>query len=315
MPSTTPEKCANCGTTATHRCSGCLGAPEYQPGDNTVVSYCGRDCQKNHWPSHKSRCNTMRQRRKLLRAALALKTTLLTYREMFYDIPLTRIELRAGTLYLHQRQQAITAPCIRGPFPDHLTINAEHKEAALAINQCTTAMALLGRLTRKLLAGIASTIEVLDLHIGRQPVPVKLVPGPDASICPHTVIKVGQLSAKERWILDTTGCQYGSREVLIPFDKYIEIRECRNMREPVAYDATETKDLDYFATLPFMNNTRAQRENMQQERQSRLQFAKFVDLNVSRDLLDGTDAGFKENLDGLVSELKSHMLKPARRSR
>jgi hypothetical protein len=77
------------------------------------------------------------------------EAALLTYREVCYDIPPTEIEIRNGTLHFHQRPQGIATPCIRGPFPDHLTTNTKHREAALTVNQCTTAMALLGRLTRK----------------------------------------------------------------------------------------------------------------------------------------------------------------------
>ncbi|KAL5333674.1 hypothetical protein BJX70DRAFT_49020 [Aspergillus crustosus] len=307
--------CTSCGSKATQNCAGCLEAPEYHPGDSVSVFYCGRDCQKKHWPSHKPRCTAMRQRRKLFRAALVLKAALLTYREGCYDVPLTKIELRDGVLHLHQRPRGIAAPCIRGPFPDHLTTNTKHKEAALAVNQCTTAMALLSGLTRKLLAGVASTIEILDLHLGRQPIPTKLLPGPDATTCPHTVLKVGRLFASETWIIDTTGCQYGFEEVLVPFDKYIEERECRSLGGPETYIATETKDLDYFATLSFMNRLRTQRENLKRERQSRLRFAEFVDTAVSQDILEGSNADFNDNLNTLMSQLALHMLKPARRHR
>lgn len=149
------SSCVNCGSEAKQNCAGCLDVPEYHPGDSVSVFYCGRDCQKKHWPSHKPHCTAMRQRRKLFRAALVLKTALLTYREVCYDVPLTKIELRNGTLHLHQRPQGIATPCIRSPFPDHLTTNTKHREAALTVNQCTTAMALLGRLTRKLLTGMS----------------------------------------------------------------------------------------------------------------------------------------------------------------
>lgn len=325
-------KCANCETEAILKCAGCIGAPEYQPVDSTNVSYCGRVCQKKHWPSHKPRCKTMRQRRKLLRAALVFKKAFLTYREVIYDIQLTKIEFQDGVLHLHQKQRHIAAPCIRGPFPDHLTTNAEHREAALAFNQCTAAMSLLGRLVQKLLAGninehpqcihlgnavlthltdVTSTIELLDLRLERRITPAKLVPGPDATSCLHTVLKVRRSSANETWIIDATGCQYGFRDVLVPFDRYIAERECRSLAEPVPYNATETKDLDYFTTLPFMNRTPALVENMKQERQSRLHFAEFVKTGVSQDLLDGSNSDFKDKLDRFVSKLTLHMLDPS----
>ncbi|KAK2743509.1 hypothetical protein FQN57_004806 [Myotisia sp. PD_48] len=300
--------CAHCGIEAALKCAGCIGAPEYQPGDSVAVSYCARDCQGEHWSRHKAYCNGMRQRKKLLRAALILKAALLTYREVLFDIELTNIKFQDGVLYLHQKQRPVTARSIRRPFPENLTTVIEHREAALAINQCTTAMALLGRLTRKLLAGVASTIELLDLHIGRPLAPSRLIPGPDSTSCPHTVLKIGRLFASEAWIFDITGCQYGFREVLVPYNKYIADKECRLFNEPTTYDATETKDLDYFATLPFMIGTRSQQQNIEKERRSRLHFSMFVNENVSQNLLDGSDTDFKSKLNKFGLDLKTHML-------
>ena len=135
------------------RCVGCMDAPEYQPGDSDAVFYCNRDCQKGHWPTHKAHCRILGRRRKLLRAAETLKSALLTYREVAYDVDLTKIELRDGVLLLHQNQRSAAARSKRGLFPDHLITNKDHKKAALVNIQCTTAMALLGPLTRKLLKG------------------------------------------------------------------------------------------------------------------------------------------------------------------
>lgn len=157
-------QCANCGTDATMRCVNCMDAPEYHPGDSVGSVYCNRDCQKRHWSNHKAYCKARGQRKKLLRTAQILKAALLTYREVMYDVDLTKIELQDGVLYLHQNQRPITTRSKRGLFPDHLTTSIDHKEAALAKNQCTTAMALLGRLTRKLLAG---EIDPQDCHLGK----------------------------------------------------------------------------------------------------------------------------------------------------
>jgi hypothetical protein len=125
---------------------------------------------------------------------------------------------------------------------------------------------------------------------------------------PHTVLKVGRLPTNETWIIDTAGCQYGFREVLVPFEKYLVDKSGRILNKPTTYDATETKDLDFFATLPFMNKTRAQREDKKLERQARLQFAVFVNTHVNKDILDGFAAEFKVKSDTFVHELKSHML-------
>ncbi len=119
---------------------------------------------------------------------------------------------------------------------------------------------------------------------------------------------MGRLFADEAWIIDTAGCQYGFRDVLVPFEKYIADKSCRFSSDPTTYDATETKDLDYFSTLPFLNRTRAQREDKKLERQARLHFAVFVHTRVIKDILSGSAAEFTVKFDNFVYELKVHML-------
>ncbi|KAH7148026.1 hypothetical protein DER46DRAFT_616107 [Fusarium sp. MPI-SDFR-AT-0072] len=303
-----PTACANCGMQATMRCAGCIDAPDYHPGDSMTVVYCGRDCQLKHWTDHKSHCRVMKQRKKLFRAANILRAALLTYREVRYDINLTKVEAKDGMLYLYQNQRTVTSHVKWGPFPNDLTSNVQHREAALTMNQCTTATALLGRLTRKLLTGVPSTVEVLDIRIGKPLLPPKLIPGPDLTDCLHTVIKVGLLSTTESWIIDTAGCQYGFREVLVPFNKYIADKACQVVGEPTTYNWTETKDLDYFSTLPFMNKSRAQKQDREVERKARLYFADFVDRHVNAGILDGSASEFSNKLASLVDRLKIHML-------
>jgi hypothetical protein len=124
---------------------------------------------------------------------------------------------------------------------------------------------------------------------------------------PHTLLKVGLLFTNEAWILDTAGCQYGFQDVIVPFEKYIAERSCRITSEPTTYDASETKDLDYYSTLPFMNRTRAQRDDMKSERQARMHFSVFVDTRVGKDVLIGSTAEVKDRFDRFVYELQLHM--------
>jgi hypothetical protein len=250
----------------------------------------------------------MKRRKKLLRASTILQAALLTYRDILYDIDLTKIEEKDGMLYLHQKQRSVTAHVKRGPFPNHLTTNVQHKEAALTVNQCTTAMALQGRLTRKLLAGVCSTMEILDMYIGKPLLQPMLIPGPDLKDCPHTLIKVGLPYTMESWIIDTAGCQYGFREFLIPFNKYIADKHCQLLGAPTAYNWTETKDLDYFSTLSAMNKSRAQKQDREVERKARLHFANFIDTYVGADMLDGSTSEFNEKLASFGNMLKTHML-------
>lgn len=157
--------------------------------------------------------------------------------------------------------------------------------------------------------GVPCTIEVLDLDIGKPLVPTKLIPNPNPDSRLHTVLKLSlRPSPNEVWILDSTGCQYGFRDVLVPYDTYLAKNECRNLREPTPYDASETTDLDYFLSLPFLNVTPAQRRNLDAERQARRHFAVFVDSRVGAELLSGSDQQFRDRLESFAGQLKGHML-------
>lgn len=147
----------------------------------------------------------------------------------------------------------------------------------------------------------------MDLQIGRPVFSTQLIPGPDSSDCPHTVLKVGRLFVDETWVLDTAGSQYGFQDVLVPYQKYVADKSCRMVGDPTTYDATETKDLDYFSSLPIMNVSSAQRKDRESERKQRLRFATFVDTQVDEKLLNGSNCDFKGSLDGFVQRLRLHM--------
>lgn len=163
-PSVVATICNNCGRNATKKCTGCDGAPIYTSPDPTVT-YCNRGCQTAHWPSHKAQCAILKRRKKLLRAATLLKATLLAYRECVFDIDILQIEFRNGVLNLNLNPRPNHRRPYNTAFPNILTDNVIHKEAALAINQCTLAMALLGPLARLLLAGRISTIAQIRCSI------------------------------------------------------------------------------------------------------------------------------------------------------
>lgn len=144
----TNTSCQNCKRPATTKCQGCLAAPEYTTSSFISISYCDKACQIAHWPSHKTQCLVAQKRKKLLRAATLLKSTLLAHRECAFDVQLSKVDFRDGNLYLHQNTKRRKLH----QFPDHLVTEKEYKEAALANNQCTLAMALLGPLTRALVS-------------------------------------------------------------------------------------------------------------------------------------------------------------------
>lgn len=118
---------------------------------------------------------------------------------------------------------------------------------------------------------------------------------------------VRRLFSDETWVLDTAGSQYGFQDVLIPYQIYVDDKACRIVNDPTTYDANETKDLDYFSTIPFLNISSAQQADREAERKDRLHFATFVDNQDTEKLLGGTDYQFKDGLDNYVRMLTLHM--------
>ncbi len=150
----------------------------------------------------------------------------------------------------------------------------------------------------------------IDLHIGRPVYHTQLVPGPDWADCPHTVLRVVAAQTAHVWIIDAAGCQYGFRDVLVPLDRYLATHAARpTAAPPKPYDATETTDLDYFDTLPFLNITRAQRDDRAIDRRDRRRFAAFVDTHVHADQLLGKASAeaFAQRLDHFARALREHM--------
>lgn len=155
----------------------------------------------------------------------------------------------------------------------------------------------------------SSTLEVIDLHIGKPLHPAKLTPAPDSSDVPHTVIAVKRPSADEIWILDVTGRQYGFADVLVPYARYWEEKQCRStVGYPSDYSNwTETRDLDYYTMMPFWRQTRLLKLDADVERKGRLHFVKFVRESVADDILKGLAAVFEEKRRAVEAALRSHM--------
>ncbi|RDW68788.1 zinc finger MYND domain-containing protein [Aspergillus mulundensis] len=323
----TTQTCALCSKEATLRCSGCGDSPEYRLGDALDTFYCSRACQREHRPTHKSRCKAKGLRVKLGRAVIMLRLGMLTYREIFYDLNLTKVESRDDVLFLHHKEPKPGASFKFRPFPNHLVTNWVIQHAVLCHNQSIAAIALLGRLARKLFpdAGVPCTLETLDLHLGNFGVCTRTVPGPEHTNIIHTVIKVtlsfppNIATEPEAWVIDPAGCQYGT-PILAPYEEYIAAHKCRILNGPSAYTATETTDVDDFQSLlelsPHseilneMQNWDSQRWLL--ERRARMKFAAWVDegsgYHVWKRALDGTSHEWLEKLRASKSVIRRFLL-------
>lgn len=88
-----------------------------------------------------------------------LKAALLAYRRVNFDLHLTKVAFENGCLNLCRRPDPPKMLGVYGPFSMGIVADDKFREAALANNQCTTAMALASRLSRKLLEGSSHSID------------------------------------------------------------------------------------------------------------------------------------------------------------
>uniref|UniRef100_A0A0D2XAS8 Uncharacterized protein n=1 Tax=Fusarium oxysporum (strain Fo5176) TaxID=660025 RepID=A0A0D2XAS8_FUSOF len=89
-------------------------------------------------------------------------------------------------------------------------------------------ISLLGPMTRGLLAGIVSRMDVAIVEIRKPLLPIRFHP-PDGIMTDrvfHTIVEATLDSSGERWLIDITGCQYGFRDILLPLKKYITQNNC-----------------------------------------------------------------------------------------
>lgn len=146
--------CANCGAkvlTDLHTCMKCYYAPKYKDGESVDV-YCDQVCQQGHLTSHQAHCQLRISRENLFRAAILMKATFMTFRECLYGRPLVEMKVYNGELLLLMDPTVIFHPWYY-PFPDDVTTDPKHKEAALSLQNCNAAANICGGLAKRLLEG------------------------------------------------------------------------------------------------------------------------------------------------------------------
>ncbi|KAL4964348.1 zinc finger MYND domain-containing protein [Aspergillus stella-maris] len=302
MVSVNDSPCANCGIPATLRCTGYKDAPDYEPGDVKAVFYCTAACQKEHRPQHKTYCKTMTTRKKLLRIAAICKAAVLGYRAVEFDVELSGIELKGNTLLLYDNQKDFTIAPKCGLFPEHVTSNPEHRDAALSWLFCHASLALLSSLLPKLLEDIPCKVEHMSFWLTKPLIITQVVP----ALGGHGVLKISLLSSstEEAWVLDVTSAQYGFQNPLEPCMRYIADRGCIDLRLN-AYNFTVTSDLD--VALSRLCTNELQMRMCRAELPARRRFAAFVNGGPDKSILDGSAALFEERLKKFKLALKLNM--------
>lgn len=128
----------------------------------------------------------------------------------------------------------------------------------------------------------------------------------------HTALMVTTTSG-EQWVIDSSGCQYGFQDILVPLHKYLEGK--RLLGTPEQYEHYhEVHDIDHPKTVRLVQLDPLIQEEITLERPARLHFAKLIKrkiekegINFSENLLSGSDKKFEEKVACFVQEIKAHM--------
>ncbi|KAI1089673.1 hypothetical protein F5B19DRAFT_504474 [Rostrohypoxylon terebratum] len=315
--------CANCGAkvlTDLHTCMRCYYAPKYKDSESMDV-YCDKICQQGHLTSHKAQCQLRINRRNLFRAATLMKATFMTFRECLYGRPLVEVKVYKGELHLHMDSGIKFKPWYY-PFPDGVTTDPKHKEAALSLQNCNAAANICGGLAKRLLEGTATKMELVCVDANPR-MEARILfrhsdPDKPAKKYPlHSVVVV--YIKEEKWIIDMTGSQFGFTNLVCPFDEYLRDLEGHVATGPHAYPVDELDDIerrhfpqidpaaektdDFFAHRAHEVAGRRHLKELVEKR-----FYNLENPNFAADLLARTDKAFQDGLREWTAEVKRHMM-------
>lgn len=284
-----------------------MDAPEYEPGDSTSTFYCTSACQIADLRNHKTYCRIRAQRKRLLRAAIILKTALLVYSKPSYERTTAELDGLDKALALPYNWGGIYYPRLDPDafLPDP---TPAQREAVLMYSLCGgLATRLVGRLTHKLLAGLPCVVQQIQVHVETPSAKTRLLRNPQSIRREHTVLKVDLLFGGGTWIIDPAAAQFGILDVLFPYDWYVLDRGIDFVGEPATYNVTETLDIDYLLNERTPQLEGDIRDAIALERPSRVRLASFVNTCVRTDILLGSASEFEAKVEAFKEALRLHM--------
>ena len=144
--------CSHCGKAAKMICLGCKGLPDGSQGQ-TKVHYCGTECQKNDWASHKTLCNAARARKAIYRAADLAKAVSQLFLRIKYKMVIEEVKRYDNVWIICPPSEYKGGKCVLHPFPSALFSNKQDADAILEFQSCIAVLDHLHTFLKHLLIG------------------------------------------------------------------------------------------------------------------------------------------------------------------
>ena len=243
---TESHACSHCGKAAKMICRGCKGLPVGLHGQ-MEVHYCGTECQKTHWASHKPLCNAARARKAICRAASLAKAVSHVFLRAKFKMVIQEVKKSGHIWIIYPPSEYKGGKCALEPFPTALFPDKEDADAILEFQTCNHILDHLHGFLKQLLTGqfhlfmMDETMRLANEIIGicsrvdevihfTQNTRHRLLQayntgsastkyGIDTTDHVHSVIDI-TLKDGDRYILDLAGAQYGWQEILTPYTIY-----------------------------------------------------------------------------------------------
>ncbi|KAF2660238.1 hypothetical protein K491DRAFT_649860 [Lophiostoma macrostomum CBS 122681] len=194
--------CSHCGKQASNKCLGC---------NNHV--YCGKECQKKDWPTHKMLCKDIRLDRAVFRIANLLQKMFLVFGRHSCETVYGSVEQNGNTIILNETYKARTRAGFFDSFP-HCQMTEELEAIALCACSCDVSLWALHPFIANMLSVLGLKVEELNIRLSHCPrqVVINLTDGTSENNSlgrDHSVFLWTSRKRNRSWIIDLTGVQYG----------------------------------------------------------------------------------------------------------
>ncbi|KAM0724006.1 hypothetical protein Q7P37_000997 [Cladosporium fusiforme] len=210
--------CAVCGKAASTHCTGCF---DQETAHSTTTFYCSKDCQTQHWPSHKTACRAGSAKRLLFRAGQLLQDVFFATRPEVFDISIAQVTYSDNGVFFRDGPDL---DIVAGPIK--LPNSSDAKRALpylLSYSSGGEAFAgplyLLGL---KAFKGCAAKFEKLDIRVSQKHLFVSRSHKTSTTPEFHSLHHIVRATLKDGsvWAIDIAGAQHRQNMAVLPFTEY-----------------------------------------------------------------------------------------------